>query len=126
MSLQAYQQTATRVESPRELEYRLFAQVTLALMEASRADPNDMAVRIDALDWNRRVWTVLADDCANPGNKLPAPLRASIISLALWVGRHTSAVIRRQEQFEPLIEVNRLIMQGLQPAPNAAPNAAAA
>jgi len=120
MSLQAYQQTATRVESPRELEYRLFAQVTLALIEASRADPNDMAVRIDALDWNRRVWTVLADDCANPDNKLPAPLRASIISLALWVGRHTSAVIRRQEQFEPLIEVNRLIMQGLQPAPNAA------
>src|SRR4249919_940600 len=112
MSLQAYQQTATRVESPRELEYRLFAQVTLALMEASRADPNDLAVRIDALDWNRRVWTVLADDCASVGNQLPKPLRASIISLALWVSRHTSAVIRRQEEFEPLIEVNRLIMQG--------------
>ena len=120
MSLQAYQQTATRVESPRELEYRLFAQVTLALMEASRADPDDLAVRIDALDWNRRVWTVLADDCANPGNQLPKPLRASIISLALWVSRHTSAVIRRQEHFEPLIEVNRLIMQGLQPAPSSA------
>jgi flagellar biosynthesis regulator FlaF len=29
-------------------------------------------------------------------------------------------VIRRQEHFEPLIEVNRLIMQGLQPAPNVA------
>jgi flagellar protein FlaF len=120
MSLQAYQQTATRVESPRELEYRLFAQVTLALMEASRADPSDLATRIDALDWNRRVWTVMADDCANPANGLPAPLRASIISLALWVSRHTSAVIRRQEQFEPLIEVNRLIMQGLQPASNSA------
>jgi len=120
MSLQAYQQTATRVESPRELEYRLFAQMTLALMEAAKVDPSDVATRMDALDWNRRVWTVLADDCANPANQLPAPLRASIISLALWVSRHTSAVIRRQEHFEPLIEVNRLIMQGLQPAPNAA------
>ena len=120
MSLQAYQQTATRVESPRELEYRLFAQVTLALMEAAKADPSDMAVRVDALDWNRRVWTVMADDCANPANQLPAPLRASIISLALWVGRHTSAVIRREEEFEPLIEVNRLIMQGLSPATGAA------
>jgi flagellar biosynthesis regulator FlaF len=29
-------------------------------------------------------------------------------------------VIRRQEQIEPLIEVNRLIMQGLAPTPSAA------
>ena len=120
MSLQAYRQASTQAESPRETEYRLFAQVTLALMEAAKADPNDLGARVDALDWNRRVWTVLGDDCASPANQLPAPLRASIISLALWVSRHTSAVIRRQEHFEPLIEVNRLIMQGLQPAPNAA------
>jgi flagellar protein FlaF len=120
MSLQAYQQAATRAESPRELEYRLFAQVTLALMEAAKADPNDFAGRVDALDWNRRMWTVLADACANAENQLPAPLRASIISLGLWVGRHTSKVIRKEEQIEPLIEVNRLIMQGLSPTPNVA------
>jgi flagellar protein FlaF len=120
MSLQAYQQAAKRAESPRETEYRLFAQVTLALLEASRADPNDFARRVDALDWNRRMWTVLADACASSENRLPAPLRASIISLSLWVGRHTSAVIRKQEQIEPLIEVNRLVMQGLAPTPSAA------
>jgi flagellar protein FlaF len=120
MSLQAYQQAATRAESPRETEYRLFAQVTLALMQAAKADPNDFGTRVDALDWNRRVWTVLAEDCASPANPLPGPLRASIISLAIWVGRHSSAVIRRQEHIEPLIEVNRLIMQGLQSNPNAA------
>jgi flagellar protein FlaF len=106
------------------MEYRLFAQVTLALMEAAKADPKDIPARIDALDWNRRVWTALSDDCSNPENGLPAPLRASIISLAIWVGRHTSAVIRRQEHIEPLIEVNRMIMQGLAPA-SSAPSAAA-
>jgi flagellar protein FlaF len=68
---------------------------------------------------------VLGDDCANPANGLPAPLRASIISLAIWVGRHTSAVIRRREEIEPLIEVNRLIMQGLASAPASASSAAA-
>ena len=120
MSLQAYQQAATRAESPREMEYRLFGQVTLALMDASKVDPADYHRRVDALDWNRRVWTVLRDDCANPDNRLPPPLRASIISLAIWVGRHTSAVIRREEEIEPLIEVNRLIMQGLAPNPAAA------
>lgn len=120
MSLQAYRQASAQAENPRQTEYRLFAQVTLALMEAAKADPSDMTARIDALDWNRRVWTVLSDDCANPENGLPAPLRASIISLAMWVSRHTSAVIRRQEHIEPLIDVNRLIMQGLSPNSTAA------
>ncbi|HEX2816377.1 MAG TPA: flagellar biosynthesis regulator FlaF [Phenylobacterium sp.] len=124
MSLKAYQKAATWAESPRQMEYRLFAEVTLALMEAAKTDPTDIPARIDVLDWNRRVWTALSDDCSSPGNGLPAPLRASIISLAIWVARHTSAVIRRQEQIEPLIEINRTIMQGLAPAPVAASAAA--
>jgi flagellar protein FlaF len=115
MSLQAYQQAASRAESPRDSEYRLFAQVTVALMEAAKADPSDIPARIDALDWNRSIWNVLLSDCSSPDNQLPAPLRASIISLAIWVGKHTSAVIRRREEIQPLIDVNRLIMQGLQP-----------
>ena len=115
MSLQAYQQAASRAESPRDSEYRLFAQVTLALMEAAKADPSDIPARIDALDWNRSVWNVLLSDCSSPDNQLPPPLRASIISLAIWVGRHTSKVIRGQDHVEPLIDINRMIMQGLAP-----------
>lgn len=115
MSLQAYQKAATWAESPRQMEYRLFAQVTLALMEAAKADPRDLSARVDALDWNRRVWTALSDDCSSPGNGLPPQLRASIISLAIWVGRHTSKVIRGQDHVEPLIDINRMIMQGLAP-----------
>jgi flagellar protein FlaF len=115
MSLKAYQQASTWAENPRQMEYRLFAEVTLALMEAAKTDPTDIPARIDVLDWNRRVWNALSEDCSSPGNRLPPSLRASIISLAIWVARHTSAVIRRQEQIEPLIEINRMIMQGLVP-----------
>ena len=113
MSLQAYQQAATRAENPRDTEYRLFAQVTRALIEASSLDRIEIAKRADALDWNRRMWSILGHDCAEAGNGLPASLRASIISLAIWVDKHTSLVIRNQDDFEPLIEVNRMIMQGL-------------
>jgi flagellar biosynthesis activator protein FlaF len=113
MSLQAYQQATTRAESPRDVEYRLFAQVTLALMDATKLDPTDIGGRADALDWNRRMWSTLAADCGRPDNAMPKPLRASIISLSIWVGKHTSLVIRRQEEIEPLIEINRMIMQGL-------------
>ena len=122
MSVQAYQQVAARAESPREIEYRLFGQVTRALIEASELDRDEIAARMDALDWNRRLWSTLAADCGRPSNQLPAPLRANIISLSLWVNRHTSAVMRGEERFGPLIDINKLMMQGLEPkqAPAAA------
>lgn len=115
MSLQAYQRVAQQAESPREAEYRLFGQVTRALIEASQTDAEDIQARIEALDWNRRLWGALASDCARPENALPDALRAQIISLSLWVSRHSSAVMRREESFEPLIDVNKIIMQGLTP-----------
>ncbi len=113
MSLQAYKTATARAENPREAEYRLFGQVTRALMEASRADAADVQARIDALDWNRRLWSTLATDCANPDNALGAALKAQIISISLFVNRHSSAVMRREEDFEPLIEINKMVMQGL-------------
>ncbi|MDO1559900.1 flagellar biosynthesis regulator FlaF [Brevundimonas sp. 2R-24] len=119
MSVQAYRTAAARAESPREAEYRLFGQVTHALLEADKADPSDFAKRIDALDWNRRVWSALATACADPDNALPEAARAQIISLSLWVSKHTSAVMRREEEIEPLVEINRIMMQGLAPQPQA-------
>ena len=94
MSLQAYQRAAQQAESPRDTEYRLFGQVTRALMTAAEADVNDIKTRIEALDWNRRVWSALAADCSTPENTLPVQVRAQIISLSIWVSRHTSAVMR--------------------------------
>jgi flagellar protein FlaF len=120
MSVQAYQQAAARAESPRDIEYRLFGQVTRALMTASETSAEEIGARMDALDWNRRLWSVLAADCASNGNQLPAPLRANIISLSLWVSRHTSAIMRNEADFGPLIDVNKMMMQGLEPRGEAA------
>ena len=117
MSLQAYQRAAQQAESPRDAEYRLFGQVTRALMEAQSLPAEDFLGRMDALDWNRRLWSALASDCSAPDNTLAPPVRAQIISLSLWVSRHTSAVMRREEEIEPLIEINRIIMQGLSGRP---------
>ncbi len=113
MSLQAYQQAAERAEQPRDSEYRLFGEVTRALIDAAQLPADDFKDRIRALDWNRRLWMTLAADCARSDNSLAPDLRAQIISLSMWVGRHTNAVVRREEGFEPLIEINRIMMQGL-------------
>ncbi len=121
MSLQAYRQAAQRAESARDTEYRLFGEVTRALMDVAEDEPPpNAAARMAALDWNRRLWTTLAADCAKPDNALPEPVRAQIISLGLWVARHTSAVVRREGEMELLIDVNRAIMQGLTPQSEAA------
>ncbi len=119
--LKAYAQTSTRTETPREMEYRLFGQVTRALMHAATVDASDVKTRIEALDWNRRLWSVLATDCSDKDNQLNNPLKAQIISLSLFVGRHSSAVMRGEEDFEPLIDINRSIMQGLAPQGSAHP-----
>jgi len=95
------------------MEYRLFAQVTRALMDAAALPNTEIAKRVDALDWNRRVWATLGADCSNPQNGLPPALRASFISLSIWVSKHTTLVIRNREEIQPLIDVNRMIMQGL-------------
>lgn len=113
MSLQAYKTASTRTETPRQAEYRLFGQVTRALMHASTLDKSQFAERMDALDWNRRLWTTLATACSDPANALPPAFRAQIISLSLFVGRHTSEVARGQDDFSTLIDINRMIMQGL-------------
>lgn len=112
MSYQVYQRAQTSSESPSQIEYRLFAQVTNALIDVKDKPVRD-AETIAALDWNRRMWSVYSSDCGAKGNQLPDQLRAGIISLAIWVSKHTSLVMRGQESLEALINVNKTVMEGL-------------
>lgn len=113
MSIQAYQRAATQAETPRDLEYRAFAHVTSRLIKAKEGGAFALGALSEALSENRRLWTELALDCSSPQNQLGAPLRAQIISLALFVERHSIAVIRDDAEIEPLIDINRSIMEGL-------------
>jgi flagellar biosynthesis activator protein FlaF len=127
MSLQKYQAVQRVTETPRSTEYRLFAQVTRALMDC-KGQP--MPQRMEALDWNRRVWLTLQGDLAGARNQLPAQLKASLISLAIWVNKHTRKVMAGKASIDPLIDVNRNVMEGLaanaatSPAPQQSRNAA--
>ncbi len=113
MSIQAYQRASVQAEAPRDTEYRVFAMVTSGLLHAKAQGRGDLQGLAAALDKNRRLWSMLAHDCGGPHNTLPRATRAQIISLALWVSRQSSAVMREGADIETLIEVNRSIMQGL-------------
>jgi len=113
MTLKAYQNAQVVTENPRATEYRIFGQVTGALINAQKSDIG-VSARAEAVDWNRRLWRTLAADCMDDRNQLSHDVRAKIVSLSLWVTRYSRQVTRSGAPIDPLIEVNRTIMQGLQ------------
>src|SRR5580704_2665694 len=113
MTYQAYQTVQRATEDPRATEYRLFGQVTGALLDAKTSGVEGISM-VEVIDWNRRLWRTLAADCMDDRNSLSEDVRAKIISLSLWVSKYSRQVTREKAPIDPLIEINRTIMQGLQ------------
>lgn len=118
MSLQTYQTTQNATEHPRQVEYRLFAEITRGMLTANKLEgPRRQSAIAEAVHRNRSLWLTLEADCIHTQNAMPVPLRAAIISLSLWVNRQSSLVLKGDGALEALIDVNRSIMEGLAPAP---------
>ncbi len=110
---------ATRaLGTDRDVEYRVFGQVTGRLRHALREDA-PFAELAGALHENTRLWTALAADLARPDNALPEALRAQLLSLAIFSVKHGQRVLAREAAAEVLVEINTAVMGGLrgQPAP---------
>ena len=112
MSLAAYQRVQEIAETPRATEYRLLGDVTAEMVTAWERGYRGAAL-MPALHRNREMWSTFAAICGTMGNGLPDALRASIISISLWVDRFTSDVVAGREAIEPLLEVNRAVREGL-------------
>jgi flagellar biosynthesis activator protein FlaF len=112
LGVSAYKRTIVSTENPRAVEHRLMNQVTGALINVHNSNQRGAAL-VETLHWNRDVWNTFSALCSGSENGLPAPLRAGIISLALWVDRHSSEVIAGRGSVADLIEINRMIMEGL-------------
>jgi flagellar protein FlaF len=112
MSLKAYKAAQVATEDPRVTEYRLFGQVTGALIDVQKAGHSGTPL-VEAIDWNKKLWRTLAADCMDERNQLPQDLRAKIVSLSLWIAKYSRSVTREGASLDPLIQVNRTIMQGL-------------
>ncbi len=99
-------------ESAREIELRVFEQITAALEEAERPGAH-FTSRIAAMHRNRELWLTLTCDLADEENALPKTLRARIIGLGIWVMNETQRLMRDAASLADLIEVNRSIIRGL-------------
>ncbi|MCA8889837.1 MAG: flagellar biosynthesis regulator FlaF [Parvularculaceae bacterium] len=113
MSHEAYRKASKTTANPRNAEYQAFAEATRRLIDAHAAGREDLKQLIEAIHLNRTLWGALASDCADERNTLPNETRAAIISLARWVASYSSAVMQKDESVEPLVDVNRIMMDGL-------------
>ncbi|SFT08824.1 flagellar protein FlaF [Sulfitobacter marinus] len=123
MSLAAYKKTIRESETPRQIERRILSRVTHDLAEKGKAfdasdSPADRLAILseglrDSLYENQRFWSTLRHDLAEPENTMPAALKASLISLALWVDRQTSGLMAGQGSVAGLVEINTNIVAGL-------------
>lgn len=112
----AYGAVIRHTEDPRDIEYRVFEQITSALEAAALVEAHFTA-RIQAVHRNRELWQTLASDLADAQNALPDETRAGLLSLAIWVTRETDRVMHHGASLDDLIDINRSIMQGLRPGP---------
>jgi flagellar protein FlaF len=117
MSIAAYRKRQEAAESPRELERRAFRTVIGKLTEGKEKGGRAL---IEACFLNSQLWSALTIDLALPDNGLPKELKARLISIALWVQRYTPQAMQGSVSPDPLISVNRNILEGLtiMPPPN--------
>ena len=109
---------ATSVEAdPRRAEALILSKLAAGMIRAS-APGNGFATLAAAVHDNRQFWRLASHDLAQDGNRLPAKLRAQLLSLAGFVERETGRVLAAGTTPAALIEINRALARGLfnQPA----------
>ena len=102
----AYQASADN-RSLRAQEADVFMRANGALRSALRGSDLD---RVRALADNRRLWLTVAGVVMDPDNKLPVPLRATIVSVGRSVQREMDAAA---PDLAFLIAVNENLIAGL-------------
>jgi len=123
MSVTAYKRTISHTEAPRQIERRILAQVTSELenqfhaFDTAERKMDRLQLLADGIRhslWkNQMVWMAFKMDLAEHENGLSPELRASIMSLAIWVEKHTQSVLAGGKTIKPLVDINRSIIDGL-------------
>ena len=93
-------------------EQKIMRMITEELIEAGNSEKPDFDYYA-ALHRNRSLWSALRRDVMSRANRLPAELRDQIDQLGAWVEEQTARVLRGEGRINPLIVVNRNVINGL-------------
>jgi flagellar biosynthesis activator protein FlaF len=114
MSLQVYAHIAADSSQSARARERDALQTALEKLALAKAKGALSPEAFAATDYLRRLWSIFITDLGHDDNGLPQELRASLISIGIWVRREADRIDRGQsENFQGLIDVNQLIADGL-------------
>lgn len=105
--------TADRQGGARQAEREAFETSALLLRKASECGP-DSREAVEAIHFVNRLWSILLEDLASEGNGLPDELRASLISVGIWILRRAEDIrLGKLRDFSAMIDVTESISKGL-------------
>jgi flagellar biosynthesis activator protein FlaF len=113
LSRNPYSRPEVPARAPRAVEYDLLARTTQRLALAWAQREKDFPGLVAALSDNQQVWSAFAVDVADPGNALPAQLRARLFYLYEFTAQHSRKVLEDGASPEVLTDINIAVMRGL-------------
>ena len=123
MGIAAYKSIIRESETPRQIERRVLTRITGALAKTAEEYDSDidseqrLGILYNGLGENlienQLFWQMLKNDLATKENAHTTGLKASLLSLALWVERETNSVMGGSAGVRDLIAVNQNVISGL-------------
>ena len=114
LAYKAYGEVTSRTANTGQIEYALFQDITQALKNVDEVETPQPAVWADAIDRNLKLWQILSTDLVSDANELDPVLKRNLIALAESVRQISYHVLSRKAEIIELVEINEIIMQGLE------------
>jgi flagellar biosynthesis regulator FlaF len=107
---QAYARTAKTGLTGRPLLAAILQQCAIDLQRAADAGPQGDGF-VDALERNRRAWSVIAEEISDPESPLEQEVRQSLGRIATFMFRETFQICEEPDagRLAPLAQVNRTL-----------------
>jgi flagellar biosynthesis activator protein FlaF len=111
----AYQQVAQKTATPRDLEAQLLLRAAARLSACNDTEEMDRSALREALEFNRKLWTLFLSSVNRPENPLPDETKGSVRRLAIFVMERCIRleIAPARTELEHLISINRDIAGGL-------------
>ena len=111
----AYNFAGMHVASQRELEANLLLKAASRLQAVHDGRANKDIDLHNALQFNRRLWTVFLNSATDASNPLPTQTRQNIANLGIFVFKQTLSTLtdHNLDRLNSLIAINRELAAGL-------------
>lgn len=87
---------------------------SIELLNAAKGSKAGSLPSVEAIHFTHRLWTALLDDLGRDDNMLPTELRASLISIGIWIMKELERIRQGEsDDYEGIAEITGSIRRGI-------------